>query len=410
MKKRILSLALASLMILAIPAFATEDAPAPLSRADFIVALYNALDEPVSDGENPFSDVADDAEYAKAVAWAAEAGVVNGMGDGNFAPEDTVTREMAATIMLNYAKSKGAASSGLMISLGFLDMEYISAWAAEGVMFSAQYQIIEAKDGGFDPQGTVTAEEASAWVAQLITLKFDEVEVEPPAPVELSALDLYNKANAALRNIDSVEMEMDMDMTIEADGETINMQIVSNIRQVMRSETDIDMAMDMKMSMLGMDINTKMFFRDGLLYTEMMGQKIKAPMPIEEAMAQANTDMIDFPEAAVKDMAAKDVEGGVEVSFTLIGAFLNDELIKQMGNMEELLDDDYVTFTFGDVTLVAVIGEDNTFKSLRMAFVFDMEIDDEMAQAECVIDIMFIKFGGVIVTFPSDLDDYIEMD
>jgi len=171
MRKRILPLLLTVMLLLsiAIPAIAAEDTPVPISRADFVMALYLALEEPASDGVNPFSDVADDAEYTNAVIWAAAAGIVNGKGDGTFAPGDALAREEAATLMLNYAKSEGNANSGAMLMVSFLDAEDISSWATVGVMFSTQNELIEAKDTGFGPQGTVTAAEASDWIAALIT-------------------------------------------------------------------------------------------------------------------------------------------------------------------------------------------------------------------------------------------------
>jgi len=220
---------------------------------------------------------------------------------------------------------------------------------------------------------------------------------------------LYVRANEAMQGIDSLDMDMDMDMTIRADGEVMDMKIASNIRQVIRSETDIDMAMNMKMSMMDMDINTKMFYKDGVYYMEMMGMKMKMPMPIEEIMSQVNTEVIEFPESAIKDMEINDVDDGVELSFTLDGAALGDELAKQMGSMEEMLGA-VPSYTFGDVTLRTVIGKDDKFKSVSMAFAFDMDMYGETVQADCVIDMDFIKFGGVIVDFPTDLDDYAEVD
>ena len=44
-------------------------------------------------GKSGFSDVADGAWYADAVAWAAEHGIVSGVGGGAFTPGGTITRE-----------------------------------------------------------------------------------------------------------------------------------------------------------------------------------------------------------------------------------------------------------------------------------------------------------------------------
>ena len=59
----------------------------------------------------PFTDVPGGEWYTQAVAWAAENGVVNGIGGGKFDPNGRVTREQAAAILFRYAQKVGAASA-----------------------------------------------------------------------------------------------------------------------------------------------------------------------------------------------------------------------------------------------------------------------------------------------------------
>ena len=53
-------------------------------------------------GDLPFADVAEGAWYAEAVRWAASEGVVEGVSDTAFAPDDTVTREQLAAILARF--------------------------------------------------------------------------------------------------------------------------------------------------------------------------------------------------------------------------------------------------------------------------------------------------------------------
>lgn len=50
--------------------------------------------------------------YTEAVAWAAENGVVNGVGGGKFEPDGNVTREQIATILYRYAGLRGVPTGG----------------------------------------------------------------------------------------------------------------------------------------------------------------------------------------------------------------------------------------------------------------------------------------------------------
>ena len=79
---------------------ATEFSPnAPCTRAQAVTFLYRALKAAASGSSTAFSDVAADAYYASAVAWAVENGVTTGVGDGLFAPKDTCTRAQIVTFL-----------------------------------------------------------------------------------------------------------------------------------------------------------------------------------------------------------------------------------------------------------------------------------------------------------------------
>jgi hypothetical protein len=75
---------------------------APITRAQFVTFLYRLADEPVVSTATSFTDVSSSASYAKAVAWAAQKGIVNGKTDTTFAPNDTVTRSEAVTMLYRY--------------------------------------------------------------------------------------------------------------------------------------------------------------------------------------------------------------------------------------------------------------------------------------------------------------------
>lgn len=54
--------------------------------------------------EQAFSDVSGDAYYAPYVAWADENGLVMGVGDGRFLPDDQITREQMCLVMARFLK------------------------------------------------------------------------------------------------------------------------------------------------------------------------------------------------------------------------------------------------------------------------------------------------------------------
>lgn len=62
------------------------------TRGQMAALLYRYADSPAIDGELPFADVSADSYYAKAVIWAVENGITNGVSETTFAPDNICTR------------------------------------------------------------------------------------------------------------------------------------------------------------------------------------------------------------------------------------------------------------------------------------------------------------------------------
>ncbi|MFA9423116.1 MAG: S-layer homology domain-containing protein, partial [Sedimentibacter sp.] len=106
-----------------------------LTRGMFITVLYRMENEPDVE-ETKFTDVKSNDYYQKAVAWATVNGIVTGVSETNFAPNDSITREQMATIIYRYAKYKNKEPEGTWaIKMDYNDLSDISDYASEGAMF-----------------------------------------------------------------------------------------------------------------------------------------------------------------------------------------------------------------------------------------------------------------------------------
>ena len=105
------------------------------TRAQLVQVLYNFEGKPdVSDVAVPFTDAAS-GWYRDAVAWAYKTGVVDGMTPTTFAPNNTVTREQVAVILMRYlTKVCGVERTWTPDDLsGFADGGNVSGWARAGM-------------------------------------------------------------------------------------------------------------------------------------------------------------------------------------------------------------------------------------------------------------------------------------
>ena len=74
----------------------------PCTRTQIVTFLWRAVGCPEPKGTSSFSDVPSDAYYAKAVAWAVENGITDGVGDNRFAPDVVCTRGQMVTLLYRF--------------------------------------------------------------------------------------------------------------------------------------------------------------------------------------------------------------------------------------------------------------------------------------------------------------------
>ena len=127
------------------------------TRAQLVTILYRLEGEPAVTGDLPFTDVEAGTWYTNAVGWAAQNGIVNGVGDDTFAPGNDLTREQLVTILYRYAESKGYDVSASADLAGYPDGEEIQAYAREAMAWAVAENIIQGmEDDTLKPAGNAS--------------------------------------------------------------------------------------------------------------------------------------------------------------------------------------------------------------------------------------------------------------
>ncbi|MDD4237286.1 MAG: S-layer homology domain-containing protein [Desulfotomaculaceae bacterium] len=125
-----------------------------ITRAEFATILVKAFELAYQDGRT-FTDTA--AHWAgDYIAAAADNGVVNGYETGAFGPDDLITREQIAVMVVKAAKLSASAGE-----LRFADSSDISGWAREAIVTATQNGVMKGyPDNTIQPQGNATRAEA----------------------------------------------------------------------------------------------------------------------------------------------------------------------------------------------------------------------------------------------------------
>ena len=131
-----------------------------ITRGMIVTMLWRMAGEPsaVSAG---FADVAADSYYAKAIAWAANNGIIEGYSASSFGPNDAITREQLATVLYRYAKYLGYTTTGSSLS-GYYDASRVSSWAKDAMGWAVKNGVVTGLSSTWlNPNGTASRAEAA---------------------------------------------------------------------------------------------------------------------------------------------------------------------------------------------------------------------------------------------------------
>ena len=126
------------------------------NRAMLATILYRLAGEPAVSGDLPFTDVESGTWYTDAVLWAAQNGIVNGLGENTFAPMNTLTREQLVTMLYRYAEAEGYDVSAAADLSGYPDAGKVQPYAQEAMSWAVAEGIVEGMDGNLNPAGSAT--------------------------------------------------------------------------------------------------------------------------------------------------------------------------------------------------------------------------------------------------------------
>lgn len=140
-----------------------------LSRAMLAVILYAMAGEPAVTGEGPFTDVPAGCWYTDAIVWAAQNGIVSGFGDGTFRPNAAITRAQAAVMLYGYAAFTGVDVTARADLSAYSDAGQIPAWAMDAMQWANARRLIVGRDSShLAPNGGATRAEMAAILSAYI--------------------------------------------------------------------------------------------------------------------------------------------------------------------------------------------------------------------------------------------------
>lgn len=139
-----------------------------VTRGEFCalaVSLYEKVKGTEITQRATFSDT-----FLDYVEKAAGAGIVNGVGGGKFAPENPLTREQAAAMLVRLASAVDRPMETSTSETEFSDLSAVSPWALEAVEQVQANGIMNGAGGAFQPKGNYTKEQSIVTILRLFQM------------------------------------------------------------------------------------------------------------------------------------------------------------------------------------------------------------------------------------------------
>ena len=144
-----------------------------MTRAEFAAIVTRALGLTAKDTK-VFSDVPSFKWYAGYIGTANSSGIVNGVGNGKFNPEGTITRQEAAAMVARAAKLCGLdtamdAAATRDMLAQFGDYRSVASWAKEPMAFCYSANILDQSDLNIEPTKAILRCEIAQMLYNMLT-------------------------------------------------------------------------------------------------------------------------------------------------------------------------------------------------------------------------------------------------
>lgn len=118
------------------------DGYSTITRGQVVTILYRLSNSPSASTYSGFNDVPSNQYYAAPITWAYSNGIVGGYGNGQFGPNDPITREQLAKILRDYSVYRGLNVTKTTSLAGYSDAGSVHDWAQAGMQWAVGNGIV----------------------------------------------------------------------------------------------------------------------------------------------------------------------------------------------------------------------------------------------------------------------------
>lgn len=224
---------------------------------------------------------------------------------------------------------------------------------------------------------------------------------------EKTPLEEYNYISERLNEFSAVEAQLTTAFFVNNGSESLQLNMVSEIRQVGNGTVGADIEMITSTRYLDESVEMASYYTDGYFYTDYRGEKVKYRISNEDMMEENNLTLPDIDEDSLKESSAEiDDQGNTVITLVADSSIMKSSLDRYAG---QILGAENGFFKCSDLTIV--VKADDKGNIISCDTLISMVLNEGGVMTEYTIDSYAEYYNTnekIEITFP-DFSEYTEI-
>ena len=226
--------------------------------------------------------------------------------------------------------------------------------------------------------------------------------------------EVYAAAYEKINSLTGIDADLTIEIAMTAEGENIEAEVEASLLMEEPNSENMKMDMGMTMDMLGIAMDIHTYYADGYYLMDMMGQKIKYPMDLEEAMGSSAV-MREVALDVLSEITMTEEDGMRILTFSVDAKKLMDEEMEDYLNNIPLVVNS-AGLTYQQFQGVMKVNEEGYPVEIALQIAYSTWVKDDTwadgAKIDCDANVVMVYNdpGKPVTVELPDASEYIEVD
>lgn len=225
---------------------------------------------------------------------------------------------------------------------------------------------------------------------------------------------VYSEASKKTAELESLEAETTMNMTLSAQGTDMEIPMTMDMKMDHINTEDMNLSINTTMEVMGQTVEMNSYYTDGYYYMDSAGSKIKYTMDLDELQDQVASSALqttDLKEDDFKEISMEKKADQQLITYTISGDSMTDMANSAFGALSDLFSGTDMEMNIQDISGTMTTNKEGYATAYSMVMPFTMNVQGQEMSVNMDMEVTYIEPGKeVSAELPDDLDSYEEVD